>query len=124
MLSTQRLCPSSCSLCVGFMSDSFSSSVLLVRSFAPGGALDRAAGGLGDLVGGEPELVHHVLQRRRAAEGVHTHHCTLGSYPPAPAEGRGLLHGHPGADGRWQDLVAVGLVLAVEELPAGEAPHT
>src|SRR4029077_18517287 len=93
MLSTQRPWPSSCSFCVGFM---WFLSLSSLRSFDPGRALDRAAGRLGDLVRGEPELVHHLLQRRRAAEGVHTHHCTLRTYPPVPAEGRGLLHRYPG----------------------------
>ena len=38
-----------------------------------------------------------------------------------PAQRRGLLDRDPGAERRWQHLVAVGGVLAIEDLPAGEA---
>ena len=80
--------------------------------------------GFGHLVGGEAELGLNVFQRRRGAEGVHPDLDAVRSNVAIPAQRRGLLDRDPRGDARRQDLVAVGLVLAVEELPAGQADHT
>src|SRR3954451_662899 len=115
MLSSQRLWPSSCRRSVGFMLRPPSG------GWVRGGALGDLASHLGDVVDGEAELGLDVAERRRLSKGTHTHDRALPTDVPLPAEGRSLLDRDPGGDLRRQHLVAVGLVLLLEDLPAGEA---
>ena len=85
--------------------------------------LDDLLGGLDHLVWGEAELRHRVLERGRGAERVHSDRAALLADITVPTEGRRLLDRDARGHGRWQHLVAVGLVLAVEDFPAGQADH-
>src|SRR5690606_25743829 len=60
---------------------------------------DLRPGLLNDRLGGEAELGEQLLQRRGGAEGRHADDGTLGTGVALPAQGRGLLDGHPGLDG-------------------------
>ena len=55
---------------------------------------------------------------------MHPDLYAVGSNVAIPAHGRGLLDRDAGGDARRQDLVAVGVVLAIEELAAGHAHNT
>ena len=72
-------------------------------------------------VGGETELLDEHLQRRRRAERVHADDRSAVADVAVPAERRRLLDRDPRLHRRRQHLVAVGLRLAVEELPARHA---
>src|SRR4051794_18742941 len=107
MLSSQRLCPSSCSFAVAF---TVTSSRVLGRGWL-GGALERLAGLADYVVRGEAELGLDVLEGSRLAEGPHRHDRTLATNVALPSHRRGLLDRDAGAHRRGQHLVAVGLVL-------------
>src|SRR4051794_24163094 len=114
MLSSQRLCPSSCSFAVAFTVTSSGRGWL-------GGALERLASYPGDLVRSEAELGLDVLEGSRLAESAHRHDRALHANVALPALRRALLDRDPGADAGRQHPVAVSLILALEQLPAGEA---
>src|SRR4051794_2457240 len=118
MLSSQRLWPSSCRRSVGFMLRPPSG------GWVRGGPLGDFASHLGDVVDGEAELGLDVRERRRLSKSTHTHDRALRTGIALPAESRALLDRHAGGDPRRQHLVAVGLVLLLEDLPAGKADHT
>src|SRR5881394_2630457 len=115
MLSSQRLWPSSCSFAVAFMA------LLPVAFPVSASHAEHVAGRLGDLVRAEAELVLQILERGRAAEGVHADPLSGRADVAIPAERRGLLDRDARRHARRQHLVAVGVVLAVEQLPAGQA---
>src|SRR5205807_665902 len=87
------------------------------------GAAEQAAGPGDDVVGGEAELRHGPGAGRRGAEVVEGEGPAVLPDPALPAEAGGGLDGEPGPDRRGQDLVAVALRLALEELPGGHADH-
>src|SRR5690242_15287461 len=86
-----------------------------------GRATDHLTRDPGYVLGGEPELGLDVLEGRRLAEGGHPHDGTLPPHVTLPAERRALLDREARSDLGWEDLVAVLLVLLLEDLPAGQA---
>src|SRR5215469_10074793 len=117
MLSSQMLWPASCKAWVGFM-------VLPFCAGRPGWCRSPLTGQLvpgclDDMGGLEAELRLDLLDRRRGAEGFHADDGSVGAGVPAPAEVGALLDSDPGVDLRRQHLVAVSLVLLLEQLPAG-----
>src|SRR5262245_14494713 len=114
MLSSQMLCPSSCSFCVALMG-------LLLRVQGRADALPRD---LRDRVGREPELLYEHLELRRSAEGVHSDDRSAVADVAMPTERRCLLDRDPGLHRGWQDGVSIELILTIEELRARHAHHT
>src|SRR6266496_764321 len=107
MLSSQRLWPSWCSFCVGFM---FVSRV----SLGDCQGLELRLCGLDDLVGREAEFRLQLFERCRGAEGAHRDDRAGQADVTFPTEGRGLLDRDAMDHLRWQDGVAVLLRLALE----------
>src|SRR4051812_2235467 len=84
---------------------------------------DDAATDLGDTLGGEPELLEDRPCRRRRAVMIEPDDRALVTDPPLPPERDADLDADTLADGRWQDLVPIRLILGIEPFPARERHH-
>src|SRR4029453_5060089 len=88
-----------------------------------GGQRELFPGAREDVLDGETEALLQLAEGRRGAEPPHADARAAAADPALPAEAGGLLDGHARADLGRQHLVAVGLALLGEELPAGDADH-
>jgi protoheme IX farnesyltransferase len=86
-------------------------------------SLEHGPGPLGDLLGGEPELLEQDLGGRRGAEGLHGHDVAVLTDPAVPSERAGGLHGHARPAGGRQDRFSLVAVALGEALGAGHAHH-
>ena len=85
--------------------------------------MQACPGDLRHTIGGEAEPLQQLLEGSGRPEGVHADDRATVTDVPVPAHGGRLLDGDPGRHGRREHLVAVGLVLPVEQLPTGHAHH-
>src|SRR4030095_14026556 len=118
--STQTATPWSVSCCKRDVIGSSLSECLSVLSVQPA---EQLTGPVGDVLGGEAELLQDHVAGGRGAAVVPGDDLAVLADPAAPAEAGGGLHRYPGADPGGQDLVAVALVLVLEQLPAGHRHH-
>src|SRR5215831_5188676 len=87
----------------------------LVRS------LQLLEGGLDNTLRREPEFLLQDLQGRRRSEGRHADDGPASANVMGPTECRSLFDRYTGHHCRWQHVVAIPLVLLLEQLPGGHA---
>src|SRR5919107_2772508 len=114
--STHTATPWSVSCC---SRDVMASSLSSRRSVLGVQPAEQLTGPVGDVLGGEAELLQYHRAGGGGAEVVAGDDLAVLAHPAAPAEAGGRLHGQAGRDPRGQDLVAVGLGLVLEQLPPG-----
>src|SRR6478672_3055350 len=84
------------------------------------GAVQHATGDGRHAVDREAELLEDRPGRGARAEMVEPDDRALVSDPAVPTERHTGLDGDAGPDGAWQDGLAIGGILGLEPLPAGE----
>src|SRR5215471_13268574 len=80
-------------------------------------------GGMNYRIGSETELLLQFFQRRRRAECVHADDAALRPDILRPGERGSLLHRHTCGNFGWKDLLAIALVLVLEDVPGGHADY-
>src|ERR1700730_623126 len=72
---------------------------------------------------GESEFCEQILEWRRRAECGPAHPRARGADVAIPADHRTHFHGYARLDVGWENAIAVGLTLLLEELPRRHADH-
>src|ERR1700719_1748116 len=78
---------------------------------------DLRFGRFDNVLRGEAEFLHQIVDRRRGAESAHPNGSTARPHIPVPSQGRGGLDSDPGLHPRGQHLIPTGLALTLEQLP-------